>query len=80
MSGTNTICVTTALLETGMMPMTRAGHGARARGPAGLIRVRATCAGGKVTGVTFRNVPAFAAHLDTPVEVPQLGTVTVDVA
>ena len=33
-----------------------------------------------MTGVTFRNVPAFMTHLDTPVEVPTLGTVTVDVA
>ena len=48
--------------------------------PAGLIRVTADCADGKVTGVTFRNVPAFATHLDAPVEVPQLGTVVVDVA
>ena len=35
---------------------------------------------GKVTAVTFRNVPAFAIHLDAPIEVPTLGTVTVDVA
>jgi proline racemase len=42
--------------------------------------VRADCAGGKVTRVTFRNVPAFAAHLGAPVEVPTLGTVAVDVA
>jgi proline racemase len=48
--------------------------------PAGLIHVQADCAGGKVTGVTFRNVPAFVTHLDTPIEVPQLGTVVVDVA
>ena len=39
-----------------------------------------TAADGKVTGVTFRNVPAFAVHLDVPVEVPTLGTVSVDVA
>jgi proline racemase len=48
--------------------------------PAGLIRVTADCLDGKVLGVTFRNVPAFATHLDTAVEVPHLGTVTVDVA
>jgi proline racemase len=48
--------------------------------PAGLIRVRAECRDGKVTAVTFRNVPAFATHLDAPVEVPHLGTVAVDVA
>ena len=48
--------------------------------PAGLIRVTATCEGGKVTGVTFRNLPAFATHLDATIEVPTLGTITVDVA
>jgi proline racemase len=42
--------------------------------------VRAECDGGKVKSVTFRNVPAFAVHLDRKIEVPQLGTVTVDVA
>jgi len=35
---------------------------------------------GKVEGVTFRNVPAFAVHLDADVDVPELGQVTVDVA
>jgi proline racemase len=80
MSGTNTMCVVTALLETGMLPMTEPVTELTLEAPAGLIRVRAACAGGKVTGVTFRNVPAFATHLDTPVEVPRLGTVTVDVA
>jgi proline racemase len=80
MSGTNTICVATALLETGMLPMTEPVTEITLEAPAGLIRIRATCAGGKVTGVTFRNVPAFATHLDTKIEVPQLGTVVVDVA
>lgn len=80
MSGTNTMCVVTALLETGMLPMAEPVTELTLEAPAGLIRVRADCAGGKVTGVTFRNVPAFATHLDTPVEVPQLGTISVDVA
>jgi proline racemase len=80
MSGTNTICVVTALLETGMLPMTEPLTELSLEAPAGLIRVRATCRDGKVTGVTFRNVPAFATHLDAVVEVPHLGTVTVDVA
>ncbi len=80
MSGTNTICVATALLETGMLPMTEPLTEITLEAPAGLIRIRATCAGGKVTGITFRNVPAFATHLDTPIEVPQVGTVIVDVA
>jgi proline racemase len=80
MSGTNTMCVATVLLETGMLPMTEPVTELVLEAPAGLIRVRADCRDGKVTAVTFRNVPAFATHLDTPVEVPQLGTVTVDVA
>ena len=80
MSGTNTICVATALLETGMLPMTEPATVITLEAPAGLIRTRAACTNGKVTGVTFRNVPAFVTHLDAPVEVPHLGTVTVDVA
>ncbi len=80
MSGSNTICVATALLETGMLPMQEPVTDLVLEAPAGLIRVRATCEHGKVTGVTFQNVPAFATHLDARVEVPNLGTVTVDVA
>src|SRR5688500_1932208 len=80
MSGTNTICTATVLLETGMVPMREPITELTLESPAGLIRVRAECAGGKVRSVTFRNVPAFAVHLDRNIEVPHLGTVTVDVA
>ena len=80
MSGSNTICVVTVLIETGMVaaeePITRL----KLETPAGLIGVEAEVHHGKVKKVTFRNVPAFATHLDTPVEVRGLGTVTVDVA
>src|SRR5436190_7206939 len=80
MSGTNTICVVTTLLETGMLPMTEPVTEVTLEAPAGLIRIRADCVGGKVRGVTFRNVPAFATYLDAAIEVPQLGTLSVDVA
>ena len=73
MSGSNTICVSTVLLETGMVPMVEPVTEMVLEAPAGLIRVRATCENGKVTGVTFRNVPAYAPHLDVPVEVPRSG-------
>ncbi|HEV2386548.1 MAG TPA: proline racemase family protein [Candidatus Acidoferrales bacterium] len=80
MSGSNTICVATVLIETGMVvaaePVTRL----VLESPAGLIEVEAEVAAGRVTKVTFRNVPAFAVHLDAPVEVKGLGTVKVDVA
>lgn len=80
MSGTNTICVVTALLETGMIPVRGERVHLKLEAPAGLIEVEAEVRDGKVRAVTFQNVPAFAVHLDTPVEVRGLGTVLVDVA
>jgi proline racemase len=80
MSGSNTICVTTVLLETGMLPMREPVSELVLEAPAGLIRVTAACANGKVQSVTFRNVPSFVVGLDKPLEVPQLGTLSVDVA
>jgi proline racemase len=80
MSGTNTICVATGLIETGMVPVSEPVTRLKLDTPAGLIAVEAEVTRGKVKKVTFQNVPAFATHLDTPVEVRGLGTVTVDVA
>jgi proline racemase len=80
MSGTNTMCVVTVLLETGIVPMQEPVTELVLEAPAGLIRVTADCRDGKVERVTFRNVPAFATHIGAAVEVPHLGTVTVDVA
>ena len=80
MSGSNTICTVTVLLETGLLPMVEPVTELTLETPAGLIRVRADCAKGKVTRVTFENVPGFALHLDAPLEVPGLGTARVDIA
>ncbi|WP_299851280.1 proline racemase family protein [uncultured Roseovarius sp.] len=80
MSGSNAICVVTVLLETGILPMQEPVTELTLEAPAGLITVRAECANGKVTRVTFRNVPAFAMHLDASVEVPGLGHINVDIA
>jgi proline racemase len=80
MSGSNTICVTTVLLETGMVPMREPVTELVLEAPAGLIRVRAEVANGKVRSVTFTNVASFVTHLDATLEVPRLGSVTVDVA
>ena len=80
MSGTNTICTVTVLLETGILPMQEPETTLTLEAPGGLIRVTATCRNGKCERVTLRNVPGFVFHLDRPVEVPGLGTVTIDVA
>jgi len=80
MSGSNTICVVTVLIETGMVTAVEPVTHLKLETPAGLIAVDAEVRDGKVKQVRFRNVPAFATHLDANVEVPNLGTVTVDVA
>jgi proline racemase len=80
MSGTNTICVVTVLLETGMIPIRGRIMTLKLDTPAGLVKVEAEIENGKVVRVTFQNVASFPAHLDAPIEVRQLGTVKVDVA
>ena len=80
MSGSNTLCTVTVLLETGMLPMQEPVTEITLDAPGGLVRVTATCRNGRCESVTFRNVPSFVFHLGKPVEVTGLGTVTVDVA
>jgi len=80
MSGGNTISVATVLLEMGILPMQEPVTELTLEAPAGLIRIQAQCQNGKVKNVTFKNVPAFALHLDAVIDVPHLGKVTVDVA
>ncbi len=80
MSGSNTICVATVLLETGMVELREPETTLRLEAPAGPVEVRAACHGGRVESVELTNVPAFADQLDVPLEVDGLGTVSVDVA
>jgi proline racemase len=80
MSGSNTMCVATALLETGMIPMVEPVTDIVLEAPAGLIRIRCTCENGKVTSVEFENQPAFAYEIGVPLELDGYGTLTVDVA
>ncbi|MEO8715911.1 MAG: proline racemase family protein [Acetobacteraceae bacterium] len=80
MSGSNTICVATVLLETGILKMVEPVTELVLEAPAGLIRVRCECADGKVRRVRFTNQPAFVHHLQVPIEVAGIGTLTVDVA
>jgi proline racemase len=80
MSGSNTICVATVLLETGMLPMTEPVTELALEAPAGLIRLRCDCRDGKVLRVRFTNQPAFVHRLGAQVEVAGLGSLQVDVA
>jgi proline racemase len=80
MSGSNTICTVTVLLETGMLPMREPVTTLTIDTPAGPVPVEARCRAGKVERVQFTNVPCFATHLGAPVDVDGLGTIAVDVA
>ena len=92
MSGSNTICTVTALLETGRIPMVEPVTTVTLETAVGLVVVDARCADGKVLDVTIRNVPAFPVHLGVPLRIPvdprvepgtewgQTRTVPVDVA
>jgi len=80
MSGSNTICVATVLLETGMVAMREPETTLRLEAPAGVVEVVAVCRDGKCESVELTNVPCFADRLDATLEVEGLGTLTVDVS
>lgn len=80
MSGSNTICVATALLETGMIDPVEPVTNLVLEAAAGLIPVECHVKDGKVTSVRFTNQPAFVYELDAHVEVEGVGTVRMDVA
>lgn len=80
MSGSNAICVTTALLETGMVPMHEPESEVVLDTAAGLVRARARCEDGRCRMVTLDMPASFVEALDVPVTVPGLGEVRIDIA
>ncbi|MDE2462723.1 MAG: proline racemase family protein [Alphaproteobacteria bacterium] len=80
MSGSNSMCVATVLLETGILPMQEPQTIVHIEAPGGVVRATASCRDGKVEWVRIRNVPSFVDRLDAPLEVEGLGTLTVDIA
>lgn len=80
MSGSNTICTVTVLLETGMLPMQEPVTKIVLEAPGGLIEATCRCRNGKVTQVKLTNVPAFVLYLNAPLEVEGVGTLATDVA
>lgn len=80
MSGSNLICAVTALVETQIVPVGSPQLTLRIDTLAGLVEAHVDIANGKAVSVTFDNVPAFAVALDYPLEVPEYGTVPVDIS
>ena len=79
MCGHATIGLSTALVEMGMVeveePVTKIVYDS----VGGLVTAFVKVEAGRAVQVTFENVPGYAHHLDTPVSVEGLGSLTVDV-
>ncbi|MEP1934382.1 MAG: proline racemase family protein [Roseibium sp.] len=80
MSGSNSICVATVLLDSGILQMQEPVTELVLEAPGGLVRVRAECRNGKAERIHVQNVTSFADRLDAELEVEGLGTLTVDTA
>jgi len=80
MSGSNSICVATVLLETGRVPMQEPETRFTLEAPGGLVDIRAQCRDGKAQRITVKNVPSFADRLGASLEVEGIGTLKVDTA
>lgn len=80
MSGSNSICVATVLLDAGIIAMHEPVTEMVLEAPGGLVKVRAECKNGKAERIFVQNLPSFAAQLDAKLEVEGVGTLTVDTA
>ncbi|WP_039017383.1 trans-3-hydroxy-L-proline dehydratase [Halocynthiibacter namhaensis] len=80
MSGSNSICVSTVLLDGGLIPMQEPITEMVLEAPGGLVRVRAECRNGKAERIFVQNLPSFVDKLDATLEVEGLGSIKVDTA
>ncbi|SDN66089.1 proline racemase family protein [Pseudomonas jinjuensis] len=80
MSGSNCICVVTALLELGMLPMQEPETTVVLDTPAGLVTARARCADGRCLSVSLDMVPSFVEQMDVGIETAEFGTLKTDIA
>jgi len=80
MSGANTMCVATALLETGMIEMQEPTTVLRLEAPAGIVTATVKCRDGNCERVSLDMIPCFAEALDQTLVTEQWGTLSVDIA
>ncbi|MGJ8597244.1 trans-3-hydroxy-L-proline dehydratase [Sulfitobacter sp.] len=80
MSGSNSICVATVLLDSGIIPMTEPVTHMVLEAPGGIVRVRAECRNGKAQSITVQNLASFAGEIGVMLDVPNLGAIKVDTA
>lgn len=80
MSGSNAICVVTALLELGMLEMQEPETTVVLDTPAGLVTARASCHDGRCTAVSLDMVPSFVEQLDFSFETTKFARIKADIA
>jgi proline racemase len=69
MSGSNTMCIATVLLETGVVPMQEPLTSSRSICRRDALRLPQSAVTGKCESVSIQNVPAVALKLDAEIEV-----------
>ena len=80
MSGSNSICVATVLLDHGLIAMEEPITEFFLEAPGGLVKVKALCKDGKAERIFVQNLPSFSYILDTILELEGYGTISVDTA
>jgi proline racemase len=80
MSGSNAMCATTALLETGMIRMVEPVSVVTLDTAAGLVTATAACEGGKVVRVTLDMPASFLMRQDAVIETAEWGPVRYDLS
>ena len=80
MSGSNSICVSTVLLNTGIIPINEPITEFILEAPGGLVPIKAYCEDGKAVSIEIYNVASFADKLNVFLEVEGVGTLEVDTA
>lgn len=80
MSGSNSICVATVVLDIGLVPMVEPETRFFLEAPGGLVAVVAQCRDGKARAIRVTNHASFVGQLDATIEVEGLGSVTIDTA
>jgi proline racemase len=79
MSGSNAICVTTALLEMGIVEMKEPETVVMLDTAAGLVKATAACRDGRCESVTLTMPPSFVQELDLELHTEEWGTIKLDI-
>ena len=80
MSGSNSICVATVLLNHGLISMEEPVTNFFLEAPGGLVEIKAFCKNGKAERIFVQNLPSFKYKLDCRLELEGYGTISADTA